>query len=157
MRGIPDPKCSTKSKSLKTLLNYLIKTTKTELVFPISIIVRKFANSKIKHSMSKKELTKEQENIARIAKALAHPVRIAILQMLASQACCYHGDMSEVIPVAKSTLSQHLKELREAGLIQGAITPPSVKYCINEENWQMAKNIIADFFTDIKLETSCEI
>lgn len=107
--------------------------------------------------MSKKELTKEQENIARIAKALAHPVRIAILQMLASQACCYHGDMSEVIPVAKSTLSQHLKELREAGLIQGAITPPSVKYCINEENWQMAKNIIADFFTDIKLETSCEI
>ena len=107
--------------------------------------------------MSKKELTKEQENNARIAKALAHPVRIAILQMLASQACCYHGDMSEVIPVAKSTLSQHLKELREAGLIQGAITPPSVKYCINEENWQMAKNIIADFFTDIKLETSCEI
>lgn len=107
--------------------------------------------------MSKKEITKEQENIARIAKALAHPVRIAILQLLASQACCYHGDMSEVIPVAKSTLSQHLKELREAGLIQGTITPPSIKYCINEENWQLAKNLLIDFFTEIKTEASCEI
>ncbi len=107
--------------------------------------------------MSKKELTIEQENIARIAKALAHPVRIAILQMLASEACCYHGDMSEVIPVAKSTLSQHLKELREAGLIQGTITPPSVKYCINEVNWQVAKNLFVDFFTEIKIESSCEI
>jgi ArsR family transcriptional regulator len=79
--------------------------------------------------MSKKALTEEQENLARIAKALAHPVRIAILQMLATQECCYHGDMSEVIPVAKSTLSQHLKELRDAGLIQGEITLPSIKYC----------------------------
>ena len=100
--------------------------------------------------MSKKELTKEQENIAQIAKALAHPVRIAILQLLASQACCYHGDMSEVIPVAKSTLSQHLKELRQAGLIQGTINAPSIKYCINEENWQLAKKLFVDFFTEIK-------
>lgn len=107
--------------------------------------------------MQKKELTIEQKSIARIAKALAHPVRIAILQLLASEACCYHGDMSEVIPVAKSTLSQHLKELREAGLIQGTITPPSVKYCINEVNWQVAKNLFIDFFTEIKIETSCEI
>ena len=107
--------------------------------------------------MQTKELTKEQENIARIAKALAHPVRIAILQLLASEVCCYHGDMSEVIPVAKSTLSQHLKELREAGLIQGATTPPSVKYCINEVNWQVAKNLFVDFFTEIKIESSCEI
>lgn len=107
--------------------------------------------------MSKKELTKEQENIARIAKALAHPVRIAILQMLASQACCYHGDMSEIIPLAKSTLSQHLKELREAGLIQGTITAPSVKYCINEENWQMAKMLFVGFFTEIKTQAACQI
>ena len=105
--------------------------------------------------MSKKELTEEQFNIAHIAKALAHPVRIAILQMLADQVCCYHGDMSEVIPVAKSTLSQHLKELREAGLIQGTITPPSVKYCINQENWQIAKVLIGDFFREIKLQETC--
>ena len=107
--------------------------------------------------MSKKEFTEEQENIARIAKALAHPVRIAILQLLARQECCYHGDMSEVIPVAKSTLSQHLKELREAGLIQGAITPPSVKYCINDENWQIAKTLFTGFFTEIKTQAACQI
>ena len=58
--------------------------------------------------MSKKDLTKEQEQLARFAKAMGHPVRIAILQLLASQTCCYHGDMSEILPVAKSTLSQHL-------------------------------------------------
>lgn len=105
--------------------------------------------------MSKRELTEEQEQIARIAKALAHPVRIAILQMLASQECCYHGDMSEIIPVAKSTLSQHLKELREAGLIQGEITLPTVKYCINEENWQLAKTMFIDFFREIKIQGKC--
>ena len=102
--------------------------------------------------MSKKELTKEQQSIARISRALAHLVRIAILQMLAGQECCYHGDMSEIIPVAKSTLSQHLKELREAGLIQGTITPPTVKYCIHQENWQMAKELMANFFREIKIK-----
>ena len=107
--------------------------------------------------MSKKEFTKEQENIARLSKALAHPVRIAILQMLATQSCCYHGDMSEIIPVAKSTLSQHLKELKEAGLIKGTITPPSTKYCINEENWQLAKTLFVDFFTEIKLQAACQV
>jgi predicted transcriptional regulator len=100
--------------------------------------------------MLKKEFTKDQEEIARIAKALGHPVRISILQMLANQQCCYHGDMSEIIPVAKSTLSQHLKELREAGLIQGEITPPTVKYCINQENWQLAKVLFGSFFKDVK-------
>lgn len=105
--------------------------------------------------MAKKEITEEQVRIARIAKALAHPVRIAILQMLAAQSCCYHGDMSEVIPVAKSTLSQHLKELREAGLIQGEITLPTVKYCINRENWQIAKSLFGNFFQEIKNQSEC--
>ena len=107
--------------------------------------------------MTKKELTEEQESIARIAKALAHPVRIAILQLLARQECCYHGDMSEVIPVAKSTLSQHLNELKEAGLIQGTITPPSVKYCINQENWQKTKALFNNFLTEIKTQVACQV
>ena len=114
-----------------------------------------FTNNQIVTIMSKKEFTEEQENIARIAKALAHPVRIAILQMLASQECCYHGDMSEIIPVAKSTLSQHLKELREAGLIQGTITLPTVKYCINQENWLLAKTLFGGFFKEIKKQAEC--
>lgn len=106
--------------------------------------------------MSKKEFTEEQENLVRIAKALAHPVRIAILQMLASQTCCYHGDMSEVLPIAKSTLSQHLNELKDAGLIQGEITPPSVKYCINKDNWNIAQGLFQTFFSDIKQVDCCQ-
>jgi len=86
--------------------------------------------------------TKEQEQTARFAKALGHPVRIAILQLLNSQACCYHGDMANELPIAKSTLSQHLKELKDAGLIQGDITPPTTKYCINRENWVLAKQLM---------------
>ncbi|MCF8448747.1 MAG: winged helix-turn-helix domain-containing protein [Taibaiella sp.] len=85
--------------------------------------------------------TREQEQAARFAKALGHPVRIAILQLLHSQTCCYHGDMADELPVAKSTISQHLNELKDAGLIQGDITPPTVKYCINADNWELAKKL----------------
>jgi ArsR family transcriptional regulator len=85
--------------------------------------------------------TREQEQAARFAKALGHPVRIAILQLLHSQTCCYHGDMADELPVAKSTISQHLNELKDAGLIQGDITPPTVKYCINADNWALAKKL----------------
>lgn len=86
--------------------------------------------------------SKQQEQVARFAKAMGHPVRIAILELLNSQACCYHGDMAEELPIAKSTLSQHLNELKDAGLIQGDITPPTTKYCINRENWDLAKKLL---------------
>ena len=91
--------------------------------------------------------TPEQKQVARFAKALGHPVRIAILQLLNSKACCYHGDMAEELPIAKSTLSQHLNELKDAGLIQGDITPPTVKYCINRENWKLAKKLLGNIMT----------
>ena len=105
--------------------------------------------------MTKKNLTKEQEQLARFAKALGHPVRIAILQMLGKQTCCYHGNMSEVMPIAKSTLSQHLNELKDAGLIQGTITPPTVKYCINEKNWLLAKSMFNKLMTEVENNEEC--
>ena len=91
--------------------------------------------------MAKEKFTNEQEQLARFAKALGHPIRVAVLQMLAKQTCCYHGDMSEILPVAKSTLSQHLNALKDAGLIHGTFTPPTIKYCINEKNWLFAKSL----------------
>jgi ArsR family transcriptional regulator len=99
--------------------------------------------------------TKEQEQTARFAKALSHPVRIAILQLLNSQSCCYHGDMAEELPIAKSTLSQHLNELKDAGLIQGDFTPPTVKYCINKENWQQAQQLFNTIFKDFPGNINC--
>ena len=81
---------------------------------------------------------------------MGHPIRIAILQMLAKQTCCYHGDMSEILPVAKSTLSQHLKELKDAGLIQVTITLPTVRYCIDRENWKLAKKMFDCLLVEIE-------
>ncbi|MFN3341246.1 MAG: ArsR/SmtB family transcription factor [Flavobacteriales bacterium] len=93
-----------------------------------------------------KTYTQKQELIARFGNALGHPVRVAILELLSKQSCCYHGDMAEELPIANSTLSQHLKVLKEAGLIQGEITPPKVKYCMNRENWSMAKGMMIGLF-----------
>lgn len=86
------------------------------------------------------------EELAKYAKALSHPTRILILKYLESQACCFTGDLVEVIPLAQSTVSQHLKELKTAGLIQGELKPPKIKYCINKENWRKAKLLFNDFF-----------
>ncbi|WP_020534539.1 ArsR/SmtB family transcription factor [Lewinella cohaerens] len=87
-----------------------------------------------------------QEEMAKFAKALAHPTRLEILRLLSTQSCCFTGDLVEVLPIAQSTVSQHLKELKNAGLIQGEIDAPKIKYCINQENWRKAKLLFAAFF-----------
>ncbi len=83
--------------------------------------------------------------MARYAKALGHPVRIFVMDLLSKQSCCYSGDLTDELPIAKSTLSQHLKELKEAGLIQGEIEAPRIKYCINKDNWAEAQKLFKDF------------
>ncbi len=90
--------------------------------------------------------THSQKKIARFAKALSHPVRIFILEFLAEKKCCYSGDMAEELPIARSTLSEHLKELKNAGLIQGEINPPYIKYCISKANWEEARKMFDGFF-----------
>lgn len=92
------------------------------------------------------EYLAETEDLARFAKALGHPTRIKILNYLENQSCCFTGDLVEVIPLAQSTISQHLKELKDAGLIQGEVNPPKIKYCIHQENWARAKQLFSDFF-----------
>ena len=94
--------------------------------------------------MSSIVITDKQKQLAQFSKALGHPVRIYVLELLSKQACCYSGDLSDILPIAKSTLSQHLKELKNAGLIQGEIEAPKVKYCINRKNWETAKILFKD-------------
>jgi len=89
--------------------------------------------------------SEKQKLTARFAKAMAHPIRLYILELLSKQACCYSGDLSQVLPIAKSTLSQHLKELKNAGLIQGEIEQPKIKYCLNNENWILAQKLFKNF------------
>ena len=102
-----------------------------------------------------KEYTLDKEKLARFAKAMGHPARITILHFLASMDSCYFGDIHNELPIAKATVSQHLKELKEAGLIQGEIETPKVKYCINRENWEIAQSYFEAFFEDCKCKKSC--
>ena len=95
--------------------------------------------------MSTEIISKDQKKIARYAKAMGHPIRMYVLELLSKQSCCYSGDLTEVLPVVKSTLSQHLKELKAAGLIQGEIEAPRIKYCLNRENWKEAQDLFHKF------------
>lgn len=99
--------------------------------------------------MNKRTNLLNDELVARFAKAMGHPHRISILNFLAGQDTCFFGDIHEILPIAKATVSQHLKELKDAGLIQGEIETPKVRYCINRENWELARMIFAGFFRDL--------
>ncbi len=93
----------------------------------------------------KDNYSEDSIKIAAFCKALGHPARITILKLLLSKDSCVCGDIVKEIPLAQSTVSQHLKELKKAELIQGNITPPQVKYCINKENWALAKEALKSF------------
>ncbi len=97
--------------------------------------------------IKEKIFTESQTKIARYSKALGHPVRVFIMEYLLNNAdkCCYSGDMAEELPIARSTLSEHLSELKAAGLIQGEINPPYIKYCINKSGWAEAKELLGGF------------
>lgn len=107
----------------------------------------------------KLQFTSEAQQIAAISKALSHPVRVYILKKLSKMnSCCYSGDLVEELPIGRSTLSQHLKELKYAGLIQGEINPPYIKYCINRKNWLKAKQLFISFLNESNSdEIECKI
>ena len=93
-------------------------------------------------------ITEEQKKIAHYARALGHPVRVHILELLSRQTCCYSGDLADELPIARSTLSQHLKALKDAGLIQGKISPPKIKYCLDARKWKEAKELLGSLFAE---------
>ena len=95
--------------------------------------------NKMNRSLAEISFSTEDQRVAAFAKAISHPVRVQILRLLNKQACCYTGDLTELIPLAQSTISQHLKALKDVGLIQGEIMPPKVKYCLNKANFNEAQ------------------
>ena len=97
------------------------------------------------------EFSVKENRLAKYAKALAHPARIAILNFLAKQQSCMCGDIVEVLPLSQSTVSQHLKELKEAGLIKGEIEGAKVCYCIDEKGWKAAQAWINQLFDAYKV------
>lgn len=101
------------------------------------------------------EFTVKDVRVAAYAKALAHPARIAILQVLLKKQSCVCGDIVDELPLSQSTVSQHLKELKTAGLIKGDIDGPRVCYCIDETEWSKAKIYFQQLFEAFKANTCC--
>lgn len=106
--------------------------------------------------ISKTELfTEEQNKLAAMAKAIAHPARIAILQYLSVTDTCICGDIVQQTGLAQATTSQHLKELKRVGLIQGSVEGASVCYCINPKVWNEFREVLSIFFKKVKSNQCC--
>ena len=101
------------------------------------------------------EFTVKENKIAMYAKALAHPARVAILQLLLKKQSCICGDIVEELPLSQSTVSQHLKELKSAGLIKGDIEGVKTCYCIDEKEWAQAKQYISSLLNSAVVEKNC--
>jgi DNA-binding transcriptional ArsR family regulator len=101
------------------------------------------------------EFTLKDNRIAKYAKALSHPARIAILRFLIKKQSCICGDIVHELPLSQSTVSQHLKELKEAGLIKGDIDGAKVCYCIDEKEWKAAKERMDQLFDSYKVSEIC--
>ena len=102
------------------------------------------------------EFSVKDNRVAKYAKVLAHPARIAILKLLIQKQACICGDIVEELPLSQSTVSQHLKELKEAGLIKGDIDGAKVCYCIDEKEWKVAKAAISELFDSFHgVNTKC--
>lgn len=100
--------------------------------------------------------TSQQTQIALLAKALGHPARIAILQELLNKSTCQCGALSSTIGLAQPTVSQHLKELKQAGLIKGSVEGAKVCYCIDVENWNRQKTLFNALFNQlVAVDSSC--
>ena len=97
----------------------------------------------------------DAKEIARIAKALSHPARVAILKYLAVTKTCISGDITTEIPLSRTTVSQHLQELKKAGMIQGEIDGTRINYCICSENLSKFRKILERFLEDTDIRTCC--
>ncbi|MBK9285816.1 MAG: winged helix-turn-helix transcriptional regulator [Sphingobacteriaceae bacterium] len=101
------------------------------------------------------EYTNRQNKTAKYAKALAHPARLAILELLIKKQSCVCGDIVDELPLSQSTVSQHLKELKEAGLITGDIEGVKVCYCIDPKEWENAKTSLTNLFASFIQKNKC--
>ncbi|MND28823.1 HTH-type transcriptional repressor SmtB [compost metagenome] len=118
------------------------------------IVILRYINKEM--GVTRTEIfTKEQNELATMMKALAHPARIAIIQQLLKTEACICGDLVTEIGLAQATISQHLRELKAVGIIQGTIEGTSVCYCINEEVWNHYAETFKNLFTDLKSSKNC--
>lgn len=99
--------------------------------------------------------TKSQNQLAAYAKALAHPARVAIIEYLLKHQTCICGDLVDELPLAQATVSQHLKELKQVGIIKGEIEGSSICYCIDNKVWNEAKDMLVNLFISKVTKNTC--
>jgi len=99
--------------------------------------------------------TADQQQLARLAKALAHPARVAIIELLARQTTCISGDIAAELPLARTTVTQHLQELKAVGLIRGDVDGLTVCYCLNTELLAQAQSLFAGLFAQLPSAPVC--
>lgn len=106
--------------------------------------------------ITKSELFKKRQNkMATLAKAFDHPARVAILEHLLAHQTCICNDLVDVLPLSQSTITQHLKELKNIGIIKGEVEGPKVNYCIDEKVWEEARDIFLNMFTRYVKQNDC--
>lgn len=106
--------------------------------------------------VTKTNLFSETQNeIATAAKAFSHPARVAIIQHLIKANACINGDLVQELGLAQATISQHLRELKDIGIIQGTIEGSRVNYCINPTRWKEIKDQFNQIFDDFATKTNC--
>jgi DNA-binding transcriptional ArsR family regulator len=132
-----------------------LEVLKTPDFVLVSLIYRIFTINYKMGSTKNEEFTVKDNKIAKYAKAMAHPARIAILQLLIKNQACICGDIVDELPLSQSTVSQHLKELKEAGLIKGDIEGVKVCYCIDEKEWEIARTYINTLFSQYTPKNRC--
>ena len=109
-----------------------------------------------KMGITKSELFKKRQNrIASLATAFDHPARVAIIEYILDNKTCICNDLVNVIPLSQSTITQHLKELKNIGIIKGEIEGPKVNYCIDEEVWEEARDIFINMFSKFVPKNCC--
>lgn len=106
--------------------------------------------------ITKSELFKKRQNrIAVLAKAFDHPARVAILEYILSNKTCITNDLVHELPLSQSTISQHLKELKQIGIIKGEVEGPKLNYCIDEQVWEEARNFFINMFSKLTPRNCC--
>ena len=106
--------------------------------------------------ITKSELFKKKHNkMALLAKAFDHPARVAIIEYLLSNQTCITNDLVDELPLSQSTITQHLKELKQIGIIKGEVEGPKVNYCIDEKVWEEAKGMFVNMFTRFVPKNCC--
>jgi DNA-binding transcriptional ArsR family regulator len=97
----------------------------------------------------------QQNKLATIAKVIGHPARVAIIEFLLKNNTCICNDLVEVLPLSQSTISQHLKELKQVGIIKGEIEGPKMNYCIDEQMWEEARDLMINLFASYAPKKNC--